>query len=159
MPDVRRLSLRAILGAPVEAQVNLTACCQIVKSFFDADGSDPPEGRGEACPCARPPRPIQGIRRGGAPVHVRWPRIDTARAAEGPEPQQNQQYKEALPCTSKRVFRAHGPHCLCALPDRARPASFGAQNHLPRTRLDHPVGTVKLTDLVPNQRLGKSLSC
>ena len=47
-----------------------------------------------------------------APVHLRCPRIDTAGATEGPEPQRRQQHREALPCTPKSIFRAHRPHCL-----------------------------------------------
>ena len=51
----------------------------------------------------------EGQKGGVAPVHLRFPWIDTAVATEAPEPQRNQQHTGALPCTSKRVFRAHGP--------------------------------------------------
>ena len=37
--------------------------------------------------------------------------------------------------------------------------SFGAALEEVESELDSRAGTVKLTDLVPNQRLGKSLSC
>ena len=84
-------------------------------SGIDGTGATP-RGRGMGCAHeATPHCRSRQSQRGGAPVHLRCPRIGTAGATEGPKPQRIQQHKEALPCTSKGVFRAHRPHCLmCA---------------------------------------------